>query len=277
MRYRWLLTFTLVLLLAAGLAGQPVVAQDGTAATFPIGTVINANALNVRGEPNTFATVIAVLPRGSSYSVLGRTADNTWWQIALVPSGLTGWVSGQFFSVTNAQLVPVVNFTVPAPAPPPNGVVNTAQLNVRAIPDPFSGAVLTRVAFSETYLIVGRNDGPTRWYQISLPTGITGWVNARYLNVTNVQNVPVTYTTGPTIPQPQVFGTVTAFFLNVRTTPNPYIANIITVIARGQTFQVIGRNAAGTWWQINLGNGITGWVSGRYFAVSNGGGLPVTG
>lgn len=277
---RWMFSILIFTLALAGFSipSTQSHAQTGTTAVLPIATVINANALNIRTAPTTAAGVVAVAPGGASFSVLGRTADNGWWQLALPPSGLTGWASGWFLSIPNQHLVPVVAAPGATPATTPTGVVNTNQLNVRAIPDPYTGAIITRISFSETYIIIGRNSSSTRWYQITLPGGGSGWVNAKYLFDANTQNVPVTYNDpSPCIGCQNVTGTVTAYFLNVRSTPNPYIANILTVIARGQTYSVIGRNAAGTWWQIMLPQGITGWVNGTYFAVVNGWGLPITG
>lgn len=272
-----IITLTLTLL-SFGVFAPTAQAQDTAdfayAQTFA--TVINANALNIRTAPTTSAGVMAVAPAGAVYPVLAKTADSGWWQIAIPPFGYVGWVSGWFLSIPNQHLVPVVT---PSPAYVPNtplGVVNTANLNVRAIPDPYVGTILTTIQLGQAYPIIGKNGSGTPWYQISLPNGGNGWVNAKYLFDANASGVPVTHVNQPT-PQPTAYGTVTAYFLNVRSTPNPFIFNILAVIARGQTYAVIGRNAAGTWYQINLGNGIVGWVNGTYFAVTNGVGLPITG
>lgn len=277
MRRLSFLTMILTLtLLSLGAFAPTAQAQDTAefayAQTFA--TVINANALNIRTAPTTSAGVMAVAPAGAVYPVLAKTADSGWWQVAIPPYGYVGWASGWFLSIPNQHLVPVVT---PPPAYVPTtpiGVVNTGSLNVRVIPDPYVGAIQTTIQLGQAYPIIGKNNGNPLWYQISLPTGGSGWVNARYLFAANATNVPVTHVNPP---QSGAVGTVTAYFLNVRSTPNPFIFNIVTIIARGQTYPVIGRNAAGTWYQISLGNGVTGWVSGYYFAVTNGAGLPVTG
>jgi uncharacterized protein YraI len=69
--------------------------------------------------------------------------------------------------------------------------------------------------------------------------------------------------------------TVTAYYLNVRNRPDPVTGTILTVISRGQSFPIIGRNSDSSWWQINAG-GTTGWVSGRYVTAVNTAGVPVT-
>lgn len=81
----------------------------------------------------------------------------------------------------------------------------------------------------------------------------------------------------PTAPPPttSATATVTAYYLNVRNAPNPSTSAVLTVISRGQTYPIIGRNAASSWWQINV-NGVVGWVSGGYVYAQNTAGVPVT-
>lgn len=267
-----LLLLILSLLLSLS-AIQPLRAQVANYAT-----VTNANYLNVRTAATTQAGIIAVIANGYTYPVIGRTGDYSWYLLTISPN-ITGWASGAFLNVPNAAYVPVVASPAPSPVYIAQGTVITDNLNVRATPDPYNGAIIARVAGGEVYAVIGRNNMGTRWWQIQLWSGVTGWVNGRYLAVANEYLVPITdYTTNPNNPQPvSAFGTVTAYFLNVRTSPNPYLQNVIAVISRAQTFPVIGRNAAGTWWQINLNNGLTGWVKGDFFSVTNRQGVPITG
>ena len=64
---------------------------------------------------------------------------------------------------------------------------------------------------------------------------------------------------------PDPFGgpraTVTAQFLNVRSLPNAS-SGILDIISLGQTYSLVGRNAANTWLQLNI-NGTIGWVNAR--------------
>jgi uncharacterized protein YgiM (DUF1202 family) len=270
-----LLILTLTLVFGFSIfAVQPAVAQGSISAT-----VVNANYLNVRTAPSTSAGVIAVIPNGYSYPVVGRSADSAWYLLAMSPtSTVTGWASGWYLNISNVAAIPVVNAPAPAPAGFSMGTVITGSLNVRATPDPYNGAVLTRVSAGQVFTVIGRNNIGTRWWQIQVPGGVTGWVNGRYLVVSNEHLVPVTDSTTDPGGQPaSAYGTVTAYFLNVRTSPNPYLPNIITIISRFQTYTVIGRTADSSWWQINLGNGWTGWVRGTYFSVVNGHVVPVTG
>jgi uncharacterized protein YgiM (DUF1202 family) len=124
--------------------------------------------------------------------------------------------------------------------------------------------------------VVGKSSGSPTWYEIVLTDGSRGWINGNFANITNAAGVPVTYQGGGTNPV-TTSGHVTSYFLNVRTEPNPFVnTNIITMIARNQSFTVVGKNASGTWWQIVLPSGARGWVRGKYFFVANGAGVPVT-
>jgi uncharacterized protein YgiM (DUF1202 family) len=242
----------------------------------PSGTVVGASALNARTAPSTAAGVLAVLPRGAVYPVTGRLGDNSWYQINLFPSSMSAWVSGQFMSVIGLENVPVLMTTGPTPYTGSNAVVTTAYLNVRSIPDPYTGQIRIVTAYGRVYPVVGKNSGSPTWYEIVLTDGSRGWINGNYANVTNAGSVPITYTGGGSQPGGTASGYVTAYFLNVRSEPNPYVYNILSVIARNQTYTVVGKNASGTWWQIVLPNGVRGWVRGTYFSVSGGGNVPVT-
>jgi uncharacterized protein YgiM (DUF1202 family) len=79
---------------------------------------------------------------------------------------------------------------------------------------------------------------------------------------------------GP-LPQPGApQARVTAQYLNVRVLPNA-ASVVLDVISLGQVYPIIGRNAANTWWQINVNNTL-GWVNSSFVAASNTAGVPIT-
>ncbi len=273
---RILTAFSLSFVFILSVLAAPVAQAQQTGWGSPTGTVINATALNARTAPTTTAGVQAVLPGNASYPVTGRLSDYSWYQINLFPSAQTAWVTGAYLSVVGLENVPVVN---PPGAIPPNGataVITTSFLNVRSIPDPYTGQVRIVTGYGRVYPAVGKNSGSPTWYEIILSDGSHGWINGNYANISNGLNLPITYQGGGTTPPATATGYVTAYFLNVRTEPNPYVYNIISVIARNQSYTVVGKNASGTWWQITLPNGVRGWVRGNYFSVANGTGVPVT-
>ncbi|MFZ4828610.1 MAG: SH3 domain-containing protein [Phototrophicaceae bacterium] len=148
------------------------------------------------------------------------------------------------------------------------GTVTAYQLNVRTAPDPIDGIAVSRIYKNETYSVIGRTD-TAHWFQIQLPNGTTGWVSGAYFRVIDFSTVPVTFSG-------YVQGTVLSQLLNIRTAPNTS-ATSLGKISRGQTYRVLGKNAAGTWYQLRLPSGITGWVSGQYLLVTNAAVLPITG
>lgn len=269
------ISLVLLLVLALTVGVVSTASAQGATATVNVLTL----PLNVRTAPTTSAGIVAAISSGMSYAVTGRLADNSWWEIYLTPANLTGWVSGQYISVTNAHLVPVKGAPPATAATIATATIRAYALNVRAIPNPYTGAILTTVPRAQVHVILGKTNGATVWYNIRLADGTSGWINGNYANIENANLVPVTWTE-PGIPPTPVpattYGTVVnVYYLNVRSTPNPYIANVLTVIARNQTYQVLGKNSAGTWYQINV-NGTIGWVNGNYLYVPTPHLVPVT-
>ncbi|MBZ0291205.1 MAG: SH3 domain-containing protein [Anaerolineae bacterium] len=69
--------------------------------------------------------------------------------------------------------------------------------------------------------------------------------------------------------------TVTAYRLNVRNVPTTTGSTILTKVDRGETYPVVGKNATGGWYQINV-NGTVGWAYGAFLEVTSGVNIPVT-
>lgn len=71
-------------------------------------------------------------------------------------------------------------------------------------------------------------------------------------------------------------GTVTAYFLNVRSGPGIQ-HGVLRVVKRNDTFPVVGRNSESTWYQITVDAvaGAKGWVSASYMNTPNPQNLPV--
>ncbi|MBI5669624.1 MAG: SH3 domain-containing protein [Chloroflexi bacterium] len=234
---------------------------------------VNTAALNVRNSPNPFTgAVLTRIYRGQTYPVIGRNADSSWLQLNV--SGVVGWVNASYVIASNLQNVPVTDpGTQPTPPPPVSATatVTSWALNVRNIPNPYTGTVLTRIRWGKTYPVIGKN-ADSSWLQLNV-NGVVGWVNGAYVAATNLQNVPVT---DPGTRPTGATATVITGQLNVRQTPDPFFGTILTRINWGETYNVVGRDAAATWLQLNV-NGIIGWVNARYVAASNLQNVPVTG
>jgi uncharacterized protein YgiM (DUF1202 family) len=244
-----------------------------TFAQTAFGTV-TADQLNVRTLPDPVDGVAFTrVFRGQVYTVIGRDSTANWFQIQL-PDGNTGWVSSAYFRVDNFGGVPVTN------ADYVQGRVLSHLLNLREAPTT-NARVLGQISRGQVYRVIGKN-ADASWYQLRLPSGLTAWVISRSLFVSDPSRVPVVNpgassqaipsggTTGP------ITGLVVTDQLNVRTLPDPLDGVAFTRVFEGQTYNVIGRDDTTTWFQIQLADGQTGWVSGAYLRVSNPNALPVT-
>lgn len=170
------------------------------------------------------------------------------------------------------------------PAPPSTGTntgtaatITTGRLNVRDAPNT-GGAILTKVNRGEVYPVVGANADQS-WWQINV-NGTVGWVFGRFVTVGGNVNVPVT-NSGAAFAAPAATGfTVTALdTVNIRNLPSTRGSTVLSKLPRNALAQVVGRNANGSWWQIDY-QGVVGWVSARFAQLQQGvslSSIPVTG
>ncbi|HDR7634765.1 TPA: SH3 domain-containing protein [Bacillus mycoides] len=136
--------------------------------------IVNANALNVRSEPNTESSILDILPNGQFITIQGEQGD--WYKI--LHNGQIGYVQKTFVSNGSTPLVKGV--TVQGS---PSYTVATPKLNVRSNAST-SGTLLgslqngTQVQVVET---VGT------WYKIRFGTGY-GYVAKHYVVQNQNQN-----------------------------------------------------------------------------------------
>jgi len=150
---------------------------------------VTAWVLNVRDAPRT-GSVIAKVRRGEVYSVVGRTADSSWWQINV--NGTVGWASGAWLTVTHGGGVGVLTpFPVPTATPFPGQcpgflpsrltpgvwgrVTPGLPNNLRAQPS-LSAAWIGQIPGGGLFRVLG---GPvcadnTAWFQVNF-SGVVGW------------------------------------------------------------------------------------------------------
>jgi N-acetylmuramoyl-L-alanine amidase len=253
------LAVTLILMVMLALA-LPALAQTPTG-------VVTAGQLNVRTLPDPVDGVaIARVFQGQQFAIVGRDDTANWYQIQL-PDGSVGWVSSAYFRVTNIAAVPVTN------ADYVQGRVLSQRLNLRQQPTTTARS-LGQVSQGQVYRVVGKN-ADSSWFLLRLPTGVTGWVTARWLYVTNPDAVPVVSNStdsGTVMVDAQaspvgITGTVVAAFLNIRTLPDPVEGIVLATASQGDVFPIVGRDPNGNWFQIAF-SGTSGWVSSAYFRVS---------
>lgn len=102
-------------------AAQPApvdpAAPTPTPQTETIGTVIT-ELLNIRTEPNTAAALAGTAAQGQQFTVVGRSDDGLWLQLASEGVAL-GWASAEFLELTTVQVVALVAAEPAAPAAQP--------------------------------------------------------------------------------------------------------------------------------------------------------------
>ncbi len=85
---------------------------------------------------------------------------------------------------------------------------------------------------------------------------------------------PITSTVEAPSPTPIPKVVVSAAAVNARGGPGTEYG-LVGAVNQGQTFDAIGKNADGTWWQFCCVNGEQAWIFGELVSVDNGGSVPV--
>lgn len=140
----------------------------------PAGTgTVTAWFLNVRSGPGTNYGIMRIVTRGTTYPVVGRNANTTWYQITVdAVANIKGWVSGSYVNVSNPQNLPVVGVVVTEPYSMNATLIRDASLHVA--PDGNQGIVPQTVFAGMTVRVIGRNQAAT-WFQITSDNGAM-WV-----------------------------------------------------------------------------------------------------
>jgi uncharacterized protein YraI len=154
----------------------------------------------------------------------------------------------------------VLALVAPVAAQQSGMIVNASRVNLRSGPGAGFPS-LAQLEFGQLVTPISRNSDGS-WVQVQLIGGLTGWVNARYLQSSiAVGSLPVTQQTG------SINAAVTSSFLNVRSGPGANFP-IVGRLAYGAALNLVGRNTESSWAQVSVPGGVQGWVSTRYIAAS---------
>lgn len=261
----------------------PSVPVDNWSARYTSVQNLEAGAyqMSVRADDGVRVYVNGVLMINEWHAASGQT-----YTVALnLPAGASTFIVEYYEASGNAfldfQLVRPGAVVQPTQVPTgPLATVVAYRLNVRHLPDPIEGRVLTRVNRNEQYQVLGRNSDFT-WFQINA-NGTIGWVSARFVTVQNGASLPVITPDAQGGGQAPVntglIVTATPYTVNIRSGPGTENSRLARLPA-GQTAEIIGRTANNLWWQINY-NGIVGWVVAEYAVIQPGvnvNSIPVTG
>ena len=167
-------------------------------------TVIADDAIFVNTGPGEQYPAYGVAEAGSKGLLIGVSEDGDWWVVRINPEIVGeghGWVQKEFVTTENVGDDVTVIKTPPLPEPgqlpPPdtNGpyAVATDYINVRNSPG-INYTVLGYAAPTASGEISGKSaDG--QWWQVKVSAVFSddglGWVHGAFVNVFNVENVPV--------------------------------------------------------------------------------------
>lgn len=236
-------------------------------------SVKTTDVLNLRSNASTGASIVAVLPTGTTGKVLdGPRAGSgyTWWQIET--SYGSGWVVENWLAKTTTSPPP------PPPPPPPPGsgkfsngdtVKTTDALNLRTGASTSSSVIAVLPAGTTGTVVGGPQTGSGyTWWQIKTSSG-TGWAVQDWL--TKVTTSPPPPPPPPPPPGSGKFANgdavTTTDALNLRSSPG---GSVIAVMPAGTPGTVVGgpQTSGGyTWWQIKTSYG-TGWAAQDWLAKS---------
>lgn len=144
--------------------------------------------LNIRSGPGVGYEIVGWLPYLQTAEIIGRYADNSWWQIRY--GDVTGWVSGFYTQLpvgVDISEIPVTEGTVQTGA-----LTATANLNVRSGPG-IVYDIVEWLPYQERAEVIGRT-ADNSWWQIRYQ-GVTGWVSGFYTTLaagTDLNSIPIT-------------------------------------------------------------------------------------
>ncbi|WP_053367246.1 SH3 domain-containing protein [Bacillus sp. FJAT-27245] len=208
---------------------------------------VNANFLNVRQEPSLSSELIGKLANGTKVEVVSE--GNGWALISF--SGKKGWVSSEFLSPQSEE-------ALPTPQQKPAGVsgtVTATALSVRS-EGSLNGKIISSVSKGQTFTILEETNN---WAKIEYSPGKIGWVAGWYLDKSAEGNAPA----------PQEVKESWAAILydgtNIRQKPS-LDSKVVARANKGAEFKV--KNISGSWYEIELKGGQSGYVAGWIVEVS---------
>jgi uncharacterized protein YgiM (DUF1202 family) len=206
-----------------------------------------ASRLKVRRAPRVNSSIIGGLRANDKIIVLAKNGVLGTWVLVKGPSGQIGWVDRQWirFAGTLRDLPAAITF------PPYLQVTAHPSVNVRLGPGEKYPILLELPKGLDVDVLATFKNG--QWYKIAFPDeGPIGWVRS--------DTVIVEGFTGnlPNLAREPVLGTVQAYRVRVHNAPKRE-APIIGLTRYKNTYEIVGRDNRGNWWQIETAFG-TGYI-----------------
>ena len=205
--------------------------------------------LNLRQQANTNGSILAIIPKGETITLLSDKDANGWYQVSYLDK--TGYVYGDY--ITKISQGSNSSNTTPSTSTPIEGQT-TENLNLRQQANT-SASILTTIPKGTTIQVLADKDS-NGWYKVNY-SGKIGYVSSSYLTITK-------YSTPEVVKQTGYVYNLNGTLLNVRPQPSTSQAAIGT-LSEGKTVVIIGET--GNWYEIEF-NGSTAYVSKDYISLS---------
>ena len=237
--------------------------NTGTSVTPASGEgVCNADALNVRSDASTSASILCYIVKGTKVSIKGTSGD--WYKIETTVGGakVTGYVHGSYITVGSSDNTSGNSGQTQTPSAG-EGVCNTSALNIRK--EASTG--------SATYGLIKQGDKVTiiaktgDWYQVKAKVNgaeVTGYAHASYITVSTSGSDSSTSSGSASVTPESGTGVCNTEVLNVRKEASTS-ATILGMIYKDDTVTIMG--VSGNWYQVKatVASGeVTGFVHASY-------------
>lgn len=147
--------------------------------------------LNVRKEPSTASETLGIINQFTAVQVIGKDASGSWFQIIYAESEAgKGWVRAEFVQVSDASVeIPVLGSAAGSGSGLSGLVIQ--KVNVRSGPG-INFESLGVLNPNDVIFITGK-DPDGEWLQIEYASSADGkgWAAVKYLQVENLDSIPV--------------------------------------------------------------------------------------
>ncbi len=284
----------------------PNATQSSSESTSPAQTVSNtltvvADALNVRQSTSTSSKKVAVVKSGERYTYSKtQNVDNETWYYIKVSNSVSGWVMGKYVkpdTVTTESTKPTSSGDAQVSG---KLTVSANLLNVRS--EAGAGSqIVTTVKKDASYVFTDvKTVDNEKWYYITVSNSVKGWVNGKYVTVTENTEITTTTTELPTSTTSAVksetdastttttastksdgekkkYVVIEAVLLNVRSEPS-FTSTIIGTVKKDKVCEYTETRTAEdvVWYYIKVSDVRWGWVMGTYVRAVDESKVPTT-
>ncbi|CEP83868.1 SH3 domain-containing protein [Paraclostridium sordellii] len=219
--------------------------------------------LNIRSGPSTNYKIVGKATNGQLLKATEKIRN--WYKIDY--NGQIAYINENFVQILNSKNENNTTNKDTVVIAKDSGIVVVSELNVRTGPST-NYSIISQVRNGDILNIVAK-DSSTNWLKIQFKDGTTGWVSGKYVKPTKDNSIvdKDKFSNNSNIETASGSVEVNASELNVRSGPGTnYPA--ITQVKIYDTLDVMAKNIDNGWLKIQLKNGSTGWISGRYVTIA---------